>query len=41
MIEPGDLPESGLSLTSRFAKQAGLSRPNIRLREALPNQSIR
>ncbi|HTW32960.1 MAG TPA: diguanylate cyclase [Candidatus Sulfotelmatobacter sp.] len=36
-----ELPETELSLAANFAEQVGLSVANIRLREALRNQSIR
>jgi diguanylate cyclase (GGDEF)-like protein/PAS domain S-box-containing protein len=39
--QSGELPESELSFASTFAEQVGLSIANIRLREALRNQSIR
>jgi diguanylate cyclase (GGDEF)-like protein len=40
-IGPADLTESELMLTTTFAEQAALSISNLRLREALRNQSIR
>jgi diguanylate cyclase (GGDEF)-like protein/PAS domain S-box-containing protein len=41
MIEPGELSEPMISLATMFAEQVGLSVANIRLREALRDQSIR
>jgi diguanylate cyclase (GGDEF)-like protein len=41
MIESGELPQPVLSVANMFAEQVGLSVANIRLREALRNQSIR
>jgi diguanylate cyclase (GGDEF)-like protein len=41
MIEPSELPEAVLFSAGMFAEQVGLSVSNIRLREALRNQSIR
>ena len=40
-IGPAELTESELMLTTTFAEQVGLSISNLRLREALRNQSIR
>jgi len=41
MIEPGDVPQPILLMVTMFTEQVGLSVANIRLREALRNQSIR
>ena len=41
MIAPGEIPESLSLMVNMFAKQVGLSIANLRLREALRNQSIR
>lgn len=41
MIADGELPESLTLMVNMFAKQVGLSIANLRLREALRNQSIR
>jgi diguanylate cyclase (GGDEF)-like protein len=41
MIEPGELSEPVMTLVTMFAEQVGLSVANIRLREALRDQSIR
>jgi diguanylate cyclase (GGDEF)-like protein len=41
MIEAGDPPEAIMLLANMFAAQIGLSLANIRLREALRDQSIR
>ncbi len=41
MIEPGEVPQPVLLMVNMFAEQVGLSIANIRLREALRNQSIR
>jgi diguanylate cyclase (GGDEF)-like protein/PAS domain S-box-containing protein len=41
MIEPGEVPQPMLFTVTMFAAQVGLSIANIRLREALRNQSIR
>jgi diguanylate cyclase (GGDEF)-like protein/PAS domain S-box-containing protein len=41
MIEPGEVPQPVLLTVNMFAEQVGLSVANIRLREALRNQSIR
>jgi diguanylate cyclase (GGDEF)-like protein/PAS domain S-box-containing protein len=41
MIEPGELPAAVLAVANMFAEQVGLSVANIRLREALRDQSIR
>lgn len=41
MIGPDDLPQPILLVANIFAEQVGLSVANIRLREALRNQSIR
>jgi diguanylate cyclase (GGDEF)-like protein/PAS domain S-box-containing protein len=41
MIEPGELSQPVVALATMFAEQAGLSVANIRLREALRDQSIR
>jgi diguanylate cyclase (GGDEF)-like protein/PAS domain S-box-containing protein len=40
-LDPADVAESELSLATTFAEQIGLSISNLRLREALRNQSIR
>lgn len=41
MIAGGEIPESLTLIVNMFAKQVGLSIANLRLREALRNQSIR
>jgi len=41
MIAPGEIPESLTLMVNMFAKQVGLSIANLRLREALRDQSIR
>ncbi len=41
MIEPGEVPQPVLLMVTMFTEQVGLSVANIRLREALRNQSIR
>lgn len=41
MIAGGEIPESLTLMVNMFAKQVGLSIANLRLREALRNQSIR
>lgn len=41
MIEPGEFPAAVLPLANMFAEHVGLSLANIRLREALRDQSIR
>ena len=41
MIDPGELPQGMLLVASMFGEQVGLSVANIRLRDALRNQSIR
>lgn len=41
MIEPEELPQTALLIANMFAEQVALSVANIRLREALHNQSIR
>jgi len=41
MIETGELPQAILLIANMFAEQVGLSVANIRLREALRNQSVR
>ncbi|HEV2469429.1 MAG TPA: diguanylate cyclase [Candidatus Sulfotelmatobacter sp.] len=41
MIEAGEISESITLMVNMFAKQVGLSIANLRLREALRNQSIR
>jgi diguanylate cyclase (GGDEF)-like protein/PAS domain S-box-containing protein len=41
MIEAGEVPQPVLFTVNMFAEQVGLSVANIRLREALRNQSIR
>jgi diguanylate cyclase (GGDEF)-like protein/PAS domain S-box-containing protein len=41
MIETGEVPQPVLFTVNMFAEQVGLSVANIRLREALRNQSIR
>ncbi len=41
MIGPGEVPQAILLIANMFAEQVGLSVANIRLREALRNQSIR
>ncbi len=41
MIDPGELPPGVWQVANMFAEQVGLSVANIRLRDALRNQSIR
>ncbi len=41
MMEPGELPQAILLIANMFADQVALSVANLRLREALRNQSIR
>jgi diguanylate cyclase (GGDEF)-like protein/PAS domain S-box-containing protein len=41
MMESGELPQAILLIAHMFAEQVGLSVANLRLREALRNQSIR